>query len=30
MKKENKALMGSIFLGFSIVMIVYIIYKIAP
>ena len=28
MKKETKALMGSTFLGFSIVMIIYIIYKL--
>jgi hypothetical protein len=28
MKKETKTLMGSIFLGFSIVMIIYIVYKL--
>ena len=28
MKEETKTLMGSTFLGFSIVMIIYIIYKL--
>jgi len=28
MKKETKTLMGSTFLGFSIVMIIYIVYKL--
>ena len=28
MKKETKTLMGATFLGFSIVMIIYIIYKL--
>ena len=28
MNKETKALLGSTFLGFSIVMIIYIVYKL--
>ena len=28
MNKDSKALMGAIFLGFSIVMIIYIVYKL--
>jgi len=28
MNKDSKALMGSIFLGFSIVIIIYIVYKL--
>ena len=28
MKKETKTLMGSTFIGFSVVMIIYIVYKL--
>ncbi len=28
MKKETKTSMGELFLGFSIVMIIYIVYKL--
>ena len=28
MKKNSKVLMGSTFLGFAIVMIIYIVYKL--